>query len=159
VDDHRVGDVPAASNGTRRCSVSRLPFLPMITLGKSSIQMELFCSASTSGAHEHPSLMSPDHGTPGNGLLLFFRVDDSTWRFKRARSLVTRLEEEPHVNPNTQTKEFSLRDPDGYLRFDQCALCGLTRRCSCRGWPGSWGSRARPRSLAGRLLPSDRPFQ
>ena len=28
------------------------------------------------GAHEHPSLMSPDHGTPGNGLLLFFGVDD-----------------------------------------------------------------------------------
>src|SRR6516164_1582457 len=24
------------------------------------------------GAHEHPSLMSSDHGTPGNGLLLFF---------------------------------------------------------------------------------------
>ena len=34
------------------------------------------------GAHEHPSLMSPDHGTPGNGLLLFFRVDDFDWRFK-----------------------------------------------------------------------------
>ena len=28
------------------------------------------------GAHGHPPLMSPDHGTPGNGLLLFFRVDD-----------------------------------------------------------------------------------
>src|SRR5277367_3130357 len=28
------------------------------------------------GAHGHPALMSPDHGTPGNGLLLFFRVDD-----------------------------------------------------------------------------------
>src|SRR5262245_56530077 len=27
------------------------------------------------GAHEHPSLMSPDGATPGNGLLLFFRVD------------------------------------------------------------------------------------
>lgn len=26
------------------------------------------------GAHEHPSLTSPDHATPGNGLLLFFRV-------------------------------------------------------------------------------------
>jgi hypothetical protein len=25
-----------------------------------------------------------------------------------------RLEEEPHVNPNTRTLEFSLRDPDGY---------------------------------------------
>ena len=87
----------------------------MITLGKSSIQIELFCSASTSGgAHEHPSLMSPDHGTPGNGLLLFFRVDDFDPALQRARSLVTRLEEEPHVNPNTQTKEFSLRDPDGY---------------------------------------------
>jgi catechol 2,3-dioxygenase-like lactoylglutathione lyase family enzyme len=66
------------------------------------------------GAHEHPSLISPDHGTPGNGLLLFFRVDDFDLALQRARSLVTRLEEEPHVNPNTQTKEFSLRDPDGY---------------------------------------------
>jgi hypothetical protein len=66
------------------------------------------------GAHGHPSLMSPDHGTPGNGLLLFFRVDDFDLAPQRARSLVPRLEEEPNVNPNTQTKEFSLRDPDGY---------------------------------------------
>src|SRR5439155_15069166 len=66
------------------------------------------------GAHEHPSLMSPDHGTPGNGLLLFFRIDDFDMALQRARGLVTRLEEEPHVNPNTQTREFSLRDPDGY---------------------------------------------
>ena len=28
------------------------------------------------GSHEHPSLMSPDEAPPGNGLLLFFRVDD-----------------------------------------------------------------------------------
>jgi hypothetical protein len=33
---------------------------------------------------------------------------------QRARFLVSRLEREPHVNPNTQTKEFSLRDPEGY---------------------------------------------
>src|ERR1700722_17207530 len=66
------------------------------------------------GAHGHPSLISPGHGTPGNGLLLFFRVDDFDLALQRARSLVTGLEEEPHVNPNTQTKEFSLRDPDGY---------------------------------------------
>ena len=66
------------------------------------------------GAHGHPSLISPDQGTPGNGLLLFFRVDDFDLALQRARALVTRLEEEPHVNPNTQTKEFSLRDPDGY---------------------------------------------
>jgi catechol 2,3-dioxygenase-like lactoylglutathione lyase family enzyme len=66
------------------------------------------------GAHEHPSLMSADDATPGNGLLLFFRVDDFDLAVPRARALVTRLEEEPHVNPNTGTEEFSLRDPDGY---------------------------------------------
>ena len=64
--------------------------------------------------HEHPSLMSPNHGTPGNGLLLFFRVDDFDVALQRARSLVSRLEEEPRLNSNTRTKEFSLRDPDGY---------------------------------------------
>jgi catechol 2,3-dioxygenase-like lactoylglutathione lyase family enzyme len=66
------------------------------------------------GAHEHPSLMSPERATPGNGLLLFFRVDDFDMSLKRARALVARLEEEPHANPNTRTEEFSLRDPDGY---------------------------------------------
>jgi predicted enzyme related to lactoylglutathione lyase len=66
------------------------------------------------GVEDHPSLMSPDDGTPGNGLLLFFRVDDFDMSLKRARTLVTGLEEEPHTNPNTETREFSLRDPDGY---------------------------------------------
>ena len=37
------------------------------------------------GAHEHPSLTSPDSATPGNGLLLFFRVDDFTGSLERAR--------------------------------------------------------------------------
>jgi catechol 2,3-dioxygenase-like lactoylglutathione lyase family enzyme len=66
------------------------------------------------GAHEHPSLTSPEEGTPGNGLLLFFRVDDFDLALERARALGARLEEEPHVNPKTRTQEFSLRDPDGY---------------------------------------------
>ena len=66
------------------------------------------------GAREHPSLMSPDEASPGNGLLLFFRLDDYEMALKRARSLVTQHEEEPHLNPNTQTMEFSLRDLDGY---------------------------------------------
>ena len=66
------------------------------------------------GAHEHPSLRSPDEATPGNGLLLFFRVDDFDMALKRARALVARLEEEPNANPNTGTQEYSLRDPDGY---------------------------------------------
>ena len=60
------------------------------------------------GAHEHPSL------TSRNGLLLFFRVDNFDVALPRACALVSRLEEEPHVNPSTGTAEFSLRDPDGY---------------------------------------------
>jgi catechol 2,3-dioxygenase-like lactoylglutathione lyase family enzyme len=66
------------------------------------------------GAHEHPTLMSPDEVPPGNGLLLFFRVDDYEAALKRARTLADRFAEEPHLNPNTQTMEFSLRDPDNY---------------------------------------------
>jgi catechol 2,3-dioxygenase-like lactoylglutathione lyase family enzyme len=66
------------------------------------------------GAHEHPSLTSPDYAEPGNGLLLFFRIDNFDVALPRARALVSRLEEEPHVNPNTGAAEFSLRDPDGY---------------------------------------------
>ncbi|MDQ2866091.1 MAG: VOC family protein [Candidatus Eremiobacteraeota bacterium] len=66
------------------------------------------------GAHEHPSLSSPDHAQPGNGLLLFFRVDDFDMALQRARALVDRLDEEPHVNPSTGTAEFALRDRDGY---------------------------------------------
>ena len=63
---------------------------------------------------EHPSLTNPDAAPPGNGLLLFFRVDDYDKALDRAHALGVRFEEEPHVNPNTQTREFSLRDPDGY---------------------------------------------
>ncbi len=66
------------------------------------------------GAHQHPSLTSPDTATPGNGLLLFFRVDDFEMALPRARALARQLEEEPHLNPSTGTMEFSLRDPDGY---------------------------------------------
>src|ERR1700747_673314 len=61
------------------------------------------------GAHEHPSLTSPDAAQPGHGLLLFFRVDDLDAALPRARALARRLDEEPHVNPNTRTMEFSLR--------------------------------------------------
>ena len=66
------------------------------------------------GAHEHPSLTSPDRAEPGNGLLMFFRVDDFDAALPRARMLVDALEEEPSVNPATGTREFALRDPDGY---------------------------------------------
>jgi catechol 2,3-dioxygenase-like lactoylglutathione lyase family enzyme len=79
------------------------------------------------GAHEHPSLSSPDYAQPGNGLLLFFRVDDFDDTLVRARGLVARLDEEPQLNPNTGTSEFALRDPDGY-RVMISALAPMTSR-------------------------------
>jgi catechol 2,3-dioxygenase-like lactoylglutathione lyase family enzyme len=66
------------------------------------------------GAHDHPTLTSPEHAEPGNGLLLFFRLDDFKAALSRARALVDRLEEEPQVNSATGTMEFALRDRDGY---------------------------------------------
>lgn len=67
------------------------------------------------GEHGHPSLVSAGTAPPGNGLLLFFRVDDFDAALARALRLVTRLEEAPTLNPATGTLEFSLRDPDGYF--------------------------------------------
>ncbi|MGG2479847.1 VOC family protein [Brevibacillus borstelensis] len=67
------------------------------------------------GDHGHPSLLSPDHGKPGNGLLLFFSwVDDFDRAWERAQSLGTKIEEEPHLNPFAGHTEFTLRDLDGY---------------------------------------------
>ncbi|UJB20854.1 MULTISPECIES: VOC family protein [Lysobacter] len=66
------------------------------------------------GDHEHPPLASPERAEPGNGLILFFRVDDFEQALLRARSLAPKLEEEPNLNPSTGTQEFALRDPDGY---------------------------------------------
>ena len=66
------------------------------------------------GDHEHPTLASPDGAKPGNGLLLFFRVDDFDAALLRARGLAVCLAKEPEVNPATGTREFALWDPDGY---------------------------------------------
>ena len=66
------------------------------------------------GAHGHPPLTSPEVAQPGNGLLLFIRVDDYDVALRNARALAP-LDEEPHLNPSTRTMEFSLRDPDGYF--------------------------------------------
>ena len=79
------------------------------------------------GSHDHPSLSSPEKAPPGNGLLLFFRVDDFDLALQRARALVVRLDEEPNLNPATATMEFSLRDPDGYY-----VTISAHSRSSCR---------------------------
>ena len=86
----------------------------MITLVRFWIRTERSCSACINGARTSVHVLTSPDAAQGNGLLLFFRVDDYETALTRARALVARFEEEPHVNPNTQTAEFSLRDPDGY---------------------------------------------
>lgn len=66
------------------------------------------------GDHEHPTLLSARAAVPGNGLLLFLRVDDFDAALQRARGLVDALAVEPQVNEATGTREFALWDPDGY---------------------------------------------
>jgi catechol 2,3-dioxygenase-like lactoylglutathione lyase family enzyme len=65
------------------------------------------------GVHEHSTLISPD-SKKGNGLILYFRVDDMQKVWVNARDLYAVIEEVPHLNPNSGRQEFSLRDLDGY---------------------------------------------
>ncbi|UII33671.1 glyoxalase [Fulvivirga ulvae] len=66
------------------------------------------------GEHEHPTLSSPKV-KPGNGLILYFRVDDLDVHWKNAKHLNATIEEAPHLNQNSGEREFSLRDRDGYF--------------------------------------------
>jgi hypothetical protein len=77
------------------------------------------------GAHEHPPLADRHAASPGNGLLLFFRIDDFELALQRARMLVDRFEEQPHRSANTGTREFALRDPDGYYVMVSALSAGV----------------------------------
>jgi hypothetical protein len=62
------------------------------------------------------------HGTPGdrsapvgNGLLLWFLVDDFDEVVKRATKLKAPVVTAAHLNPNAQQWEMWVRDPDGYV--------------------------------------------
>lgn len=66
------------------------------------------------GDHDHPTLVDVRKAGAGNGLLLFFRVDDFDAALVRARSLVDTLAKEPEINPATGTNEFAVWDLDSY---------------------------------------------
>ena len=65
------------------------------------------------GDHEHPTLLEPKSSV-GNGLILYFRVEnlDETW--KNAQALGAIIEALPGKNPNSGMDEFAIRDLDGY---------------------------------------------
>lgn len=65
-------------------------------------------------AHEHPFL--GDETAPrGNGVLLWFQVDDFAAAVARAHSLKAEILEEPRHNPRANHWEVWVGDPDGYV--------------------------------------------
>ena len=65
------------------------------------------------GDHGHPTLLDPKP-TVGNGLILYFVVDDLDQVWENALGLNAEIEEEPHLNTNSGRIEFSIRDLDHY---------------------------------------------
>ena len=66
------------------------------------------------GDHEWPSLNDPGVGLVGNGLLLWFVVDDCDAAWQRAQTLGATVHEPPNQDNGTGMRAFVVRDPDGY---------------------------------------------
>ena len=62
----------------------------------------------------HGPLADNEHAR-GNGVLVWFEVDDFDSAVARARSLDAKIELDVRTNPNARQQEIWLRDPDGYL--------------------------------------------
>ena len=65
------------------------------------------------GDHNWPTLSNPAKGV-GNGLLLWFVVDDFDAAWKRAQTIGTPVEEEPNTDNGTGMRTFVIQDLDGY---------------------------------------------
>ncbi|WP_339709445.1 VOC family protein [uncultured Kriegella sp.] len=74
---------------------------------------EVFLCLHKWGEHEHPTLSSPQI-PPGNGLILYLRVEDLNKVWNNAKELKLEMEEARHMNPNSGKEQFCLRDLDGY---------------------------------------------
>ncbi len=65
------------------------------------------------GAHEHPT-MTDATTTPGNGLILYFRTEKIEEIRQNIKTMEYPVEKEIQLNPNSNKREFSLVDPNGY---------------------------------------------
>lgn len=63
--------------------------------------------------HHHGPIGDPSQPI-GNGVLLWFEVDDFDEAVSRARQLDAQVVHDVHVNPNAGHRELWIRDPDGY---------------------------------------------
>ena len=67
------------------------------------------------GAQEHPSMGEIKAGPIGHGLVIHFRVASIEAYFDRALKLSAEVLHEPWDNPQSRQREFTIRDPDGYV--------------------------------------------
>lgn len=65
--------------------------------------------------HHHGPLGDPEDRPYGNGVAIWFEVDDLVAAVARAHSLGAQVVREVHVNPNAGHRELWLHDLDGYL--------------------------------------------
>jgi catechol-2,3-dioxygenase len=65
------------------------------------------------GEHEHPTMIHCEKEA-GNGLILFFRVDNLHQVLENAKGLNATIEKEIHYNENSLKNQFTLRDLDNY---------------------------------------------
>ena len=63
--------------------------------------------------HDHPTMLGPNESN-GNGLILYFLVNELEPIWKNAKELNAIIESEPHLNKNSGRMEFSLKDLDNY---------------------------------------------
>ena len=66
------------------------------------------------GDHNWSTLSKPPEKDLGNGLLLWFVVDDFNSAWERAQGLGTPVEEAPGTDNGTGKRAFVIQDPDGY---------------------------------------------
>lgn len=66
------------------------------------------------GDHHWVSLSDPAGGHIGNGLLLWFVVEDFDAAWERAQAMGAAIEEPPNTDNGTSMRAFVVRDPDGY---------------------------------------------
>lgn len=64
--------------------------------------------------HHHQSLGDPNQ-LLGNGIAIWFEVDDFDAIVKRSQRARAEVVADVHVNPNAHHRELWLRDPNGYL--------------------------------------------
>lgn len=65
------------------------------------------------GEDQHPTMIDISI-TPGNGLILYFRVNNLEKIRENAGNLGALIEEDIHLNANSREEEFSIWDLDGY---------------------------------------------